>query len=176
MWEVQWSNSFLFTDDREKGCDGNGSACGVIDSDDADDELECGRVCVDSIDKGNCSDVHQDHSIEIHLDISESNDQVTNTKEEVEEEEDDDDVVDDRHTDSDHSNDDNNAELDDDNEHTDSNHGNDKDNDELDDTDSNDDGNEDDDLDGDNENEDVRYTCIGINSENDSPITRPKHR
>ena len=156
MSEGQWSNGFLFTDDREKGRDGNGSARDVIDSDDADGELECGRVCVDSIDIGNCSDVHQDRSTEIHLDISESNNQVTSTKEEVEEED-----VDIGHTDSDNGSGDDNVELDDDNGRTDSN------------DDDNDYG---DDIDGDNENEGVRYTCIGINGENDLVVTSPKHR
>ena len=151
MWEVQWSNGFLFTNDREKGLDGNSPARGVIDSDDADDELNCGRVCVDSI--GNLSDINQDRCTEIQLDISESNNCVTKTKEEVEVED-----VDNGHTDSDNGSDDDSDELDDDNGHTDSND------------------DDDDDLDGDNDNEDVRYTCTGIDDRNNSPITRPKRR
>ena len=147
LWEAQWSNCFLFTDDREKGLDGNSSARGVIDSDDADDELNCGRVCVDSI--GNLSDINQDRCTEIQLDISESNNCVTKTKEEVEVED-----VDNGHTDSDNGSD----ELDDNNGRTDSN----------------DDNN--DDLDGDNDNEDVSYMCTEIDNRNNSPMTRPKCR
>lgn len=144
MWEVQWSNCFLFTDDREKGLDGNSSAR-------SDDELNCGRVCVDSI--GNLSDINQDRCTEIQLDISESNNCVTKTKEEVEIED-----VDNGHTDSDNGSDDSD-ELNDDNGRTD---GNDDDDDDL--------------IDGDNDNEDVRYTCTGIDDRNNSPITRPKRK
>ena len=71
MWEVQWSNGFLFTDDREKGLDGNGSARGVIDSDDADDDLDS----MDSV--GNLNDTNIDHPSEMQLDICENNNHVT---------------------------------------------------------------------------------------------------
>ena len=99
MWEVQWFNGFLFTDDREKGRDGNGSARGVIDSDDADDDLDS----MDSV--GNLTGTNVDHPSEMQLDICENNNHVTDTKMKYDDGN--------GRTDSDHGSDDDHNELDD---------------------------------------------------------------
>ena len=174
--------------------------CVVIDSDDADDDLDCGSVCVDSI--GNSADTSQDRSTE--MDISGNDNDITNTK--VKEDvvnghtdsddgnDNDDELDDDQHTASNDGNNDNDDKLDDDDQHTASNDSNNEDDDELADdsqhtaskddndevddnghTNSNDE-DDDNDLDGYNDTEGMKYTCTGINGENDSPITRPKTR
>ena len=179
--------------------------CVVIDSDDADDDLDCGSVCVDSI--GNSSDISQDRSTAIQMDISQNDNNITNTKikedvvnghtdsddgNDTDNELDDDD---DQHTGSNDGNSDNDDKLDDDDQHTECNDGNSDNDDELahenQHTDSKNDDNEVDDnngqtnsideddnsdLDGYNDTEGMKYTCTVINGENDSPITRPKRR